>query len=148
GNSEAFRNAFAAVTTDNSASAPDYVASQMVSGNIKGGSAGGALGGAFSNISPEMLQSGIVAQVQDNASGAWNSVHMQAEADGRIRYSKPVGGGEADGEMAARLNNARKGDVWVAKTVIDGYEFRYLPGGGANVAKLRWGNEMSSENMI
>ncbi len=148
GNSEAFSNARAAVTADNSASDPDYVASQMVSGNIKGGSAGGELGGALGSISPEMLQSGIVAQVQDSASGTWNSVHMQSGAGGRISYSKPAGGTAADGNMAARLNSAGKGEVWAAKTVVDGYKFRYLPGGGANVAKLRWGNEMSSENLL
>src|SRR5208283_5890193 len=129
-----------------SASPPDHVATQMVSGNISGGRNGGELGGALKNISPEMLQSGVVAQVRDSASGSWSSVHMQAGADGRVSFSKPEGGTAADGSMAARLNSAGKGETFAARTVVDGYKFSYLPGGGAKVAKLRWGNEMSSEN--
>ena len=66
GNSEAFNNALAAVTGDNSSSPPDYAATQMVSGNITGGRHGGAPGGAFKTISPEMMQAGVVAQVRDS----------------------------------------------------------------------------------
>ncbi len=146
GNSEAFNNALAAVTGDNSASSPDYAATQMVSGHIKGGRNGGEPGGAFKSISPELLQSGVTAQVRDSASGSWNSVQMKAGADGRVSFSKPEGGTAADGVMAARLNSAGKGETFAARTAVDGYKFSYLPGGGANVAKLRWGNVMSSEN--
>ncbi len=146
GNSEAFNNALAAVTGDNSTSPPDYVATHMVSGNISGGRNGGELGGAFRGISQEMLQAGVVAQVQDSASGSWRSVNMKAGAGGRVSFSKPVGGTAADGAMAARLNSAGNGEAFAARTVVDGYKFSYIPGGGANVAKLRWGNEMSSEN--
>jgi hypothetical protein len=147
GNSEAFDKALAAVTGDNSASPPDHVATQMVSGNISRGRNGGELGGALKNISPEMLRSGVGVQVQDSASGSWNSVHMQTGADGRVSFSKPEGGTAADGAMAERLNRAGKGEIFAARTVVDGYKFSYLPGGGANLAKLRWGNMMSSENM-
>ncbi len=147
GNSEAFNNALAAVTGDNSPSPADYAATQMVSGNITGGRNGGEPGGAFKSISPEMMQAGVVAQVRDNASGYWNSVQMKAGADGRVSFSKPEGGTDADGAMAARLNSAGKGETFAARTAIDGIKFSYLPGGGANVAKLRWGNVMSSQNM-
>lgn len=146
GNSEAFNNALAAVTGDNSASPPDYAATQMVSGNITGGRNGGEPGGAFKSISPEMMQAGVVSQVLDSTSGSWNSVQMKAGADGRVSFSKPEGGTAADGAMAARLNSAGKGETFAARTAVDGIKFSYLPGGGANVAKLRWGNVMSSEN--
>lgn len=147
GNSEAFANAFSAVTEDNAASPPDYVATQMVSGNISGGRNGGEIGGAFKGISSEMLQAGVVAQVRDSVSGSWSSVQVKADLDGRVSFSKPEGGTAADGVMAARLNTAGKGETFAARTVVDGIRFSYLPGGGANVAKLRWGNVMSSENL-
>ncbi len=147
GNSEAFNNALAAVTGDNSASPPDYASDKMVSGNVKGGRNGGELGGAFKSISPELLQSGVTAQVQDGASGSWRSVQVKAGADGRVSFSKPEGGTTADGAMAERLNSAGRGEIFAARTPVDGIRFSYLPGGGANVAKLRWGNVMSSENL-
>ncbi len=147
-NSEAFGNALAAVTEDRSASSPDYVSAQRVSGNIKGGVNGGELGGALSSIPQGMLETGVVAQVRDSESGAWNSVLMRAGTDGRVSFSKPQGGTDSDGAMATKLNTAGKGEVFAAKTAVDGIRFSYLPGGGANVAKLRWGNVMSSENLV
>ncbi|MBF0560106.1 MAG: hypothetical protein HQL08_15150 [Nitrospirae bacterium] len=146
GNSESLKNAMAAVTGDNSASPPDYIGKEMVSGHIKCGSHGGELGGALKNISPELLELGVTAQVNDSV-GASASVRVQTGADGKARYSMPEGGTAADGAMAARMSSAGKGEMYAARIVTDGHKFTYTPGGGAHVSKLRWGNEMSSENL-
>jgi len=147
GNSEALKNAMAAVTGDNSAAPPDYAGSEMVSGHIKFGGKGAQLGGALDGISPEMKRTGVVTQVRDSASGTAGSVNLREGADGKVSISTPEGGTAADEAMVARVNSARNGEMFAARVVADGYKFTYLPGGGAKVSRLRWGNEMNSENL-
>src|SRR5208283_4305768 len=105
GNSEALKNAMAAVTGDNSAAPPDYAGSEMVSGHIKFGGKGAQLGGALDGISPEMKRTGVVTQVRDSASGTAGSVNLREGADGKVSISTPEGGTAADEAMVARVNS-------------------------------------------